>query len=47
MATARHLPVALVQHADKGSAQRNLDHIEARVREAAHAGARLVPVPEP
>jgi N-carbamoylputrescine amidase len=42
MTAAGQLSVALLQHVDKGSAQANLDHIEARVREAAAGGARLV-----
>ena len=36
------LRLALVQHADQGSPAANLDWIEARVREAADQGARLV-----
>jgi N-carbamoylputrescine amidase len=42
MTAAGQLSVALLQHVDKGSAQANLDHIAARVREAAAGGARLV-----
>jgi N-carbamoylputrescine amidase len=42
MTASRHLSVALVQHADKGSAEANLGYIEARVREVVAGGARLV-----
>jgi N-carbamoylputrescine amidase len=42
MTAPKPLHVALVQHADEGSAQANLDHIAGQVRGAAAAGARLV-----
>ena len=37
-----HLKVALVQDRDRGSVDANLERIEARVAEAAAAGAKLV-----
>ena len=40
--TANTLPVALVQEQNRGDAEANLATIEARVAEAAAAGARLV-----
>lgn len=39
---SRTLPVALVQHRDRGSREANLAHIAERVAEAAGAGVRLV-----